>query len=55
MSQLRFGWAVPIKAIAPAEKTGVDLDEETTRALVALMARVLVAVVRTGEEDADDR
>jgi hypothetical protein len=55
MSQLRFGWAVPIKPIAPAENTGVDLDEETTKAAVALMARVLVAVVRSAEEDADDQ
>jgi hypothetical protein len=55
MSQLRFGWAVPIEPIAPAEKTGVELDEETTRALVALMARVLIAVVRAAEEDSDDR
>lgn len=55
MSQLRFGWAVPIKVIAPAEKTGVELDEETTRTVVALMARVLIAVVRSAEEDADDR
>jgi hypothetical protein len=59
MSQLRFGWAVPIEPSSPAEDTGVDLDEETTRAAVALMARVLIAVVRAAEEEeeenADDR
>ena len=55
MSQLRFGWAVPIEPISPTENTGVDLDEETTEALIVLMASVLIAVVRAAEEDADDR
>jgi hypothetical protein len=55
MSQLRFGWAVSIEPISPTENTGVDLDEETTKAVVALMASALIAVVRAAEEDADDR
>jgi len=52
MDQLRFEWAEPIQT---AEPRTVDLDHETADAAVALMARALIAVVRTTQEAADER
>jgi|RifCSP16_2_1023846.scaffolds.fasta_scaffold29641_2 hypothetical protein len=50
MDQLHFEG---IEAMEAAEPQSVDLDQETTDAVVALMARALLAVVHATRE-ADD-
>ena len=53
MKQLPFRWA---EQAEQKEASGPELvlDAETTEAVVALMARALVAVVRAVEEDDGD-
>lgn len=45
-------WAEPAGV---GEGNQVEIDLATREALVALMARALIAVVRAGQEDADER
>ena len=52
MKQLRLQWAEPTELGAWDE---VDLEPETTEAVIALMARALIAVVRAAQENADER
>ena len=52
MKQTRFEWAEQSEAGEPTE---VALDPETTDAVIVLMARVLIAVVRAAEEVANER
>ena len=52
MKQTRFEWDEQNEEAEPVE---VALDRETTEALIVLMARVLVAVVRTVQEADDER
>ena len=52
VKQCRFPWAAPgERRAAPA----VVLDPETTAAAIALLARALIAVVRTVQEADDAR
>ena len=55
MQQIRFEWAEKIEQIRRAEPVEVELTQETISALIALMARVLISVVRVAEEAADER
>lgn len=54
MEQVRFEWTEQTTrgATAPSE---VELDRETIEAVIDLMARALIAVVRAAEEAADER
>ena len=54
MSQQRFDWEVPVKPSAPV-RPKVVFDPQTTGALLALMARVLLVVSLAAQENADDR
>jgi len=49
--QLRFEWAEPRRA---GEPNPVVLDHETTEAVIALMGRAMIAVLRAVEAD-DER
>ncbi len=51
MKQMPFEWAEQTDAVVPSE---VALDPETTKILIDLMARTLIAVVRLAEDEADD-
>jgi hypothetical protein len=51
MDQLHFEG---IEAMEAAERQSVDLDQETTDAVVALMARALLAVVHATRETDDE-
>ena len=51
MRQIPFQWAAP----TALERGAVVEAPETTEALVVLMARALIAVVRAAKEAADDR
>ena len=52
MRQIRFEWAEQVHRTEPV---GVELPQETTEVVIALMARSLIAVVRATEEPADER
>mgnify|MGYP001181018024 CR=1 FL=1 len=51
MHQLRFEW---VEQVHRTEPTEVDLAKETSEVVIVLMARVLIAVVRTSEEAVDE-
>ena len=51
VKQIPFQWAAP----TALERATVVVAPETTEALVVLMARAMIAVVRAAEEAADDR
>ena len=55
MQQIRFEWAEKIEQVRRAEPIEVELAQETISALIALMARALISVVRVAEEAADER
>jgi hypothetical protein len=50
VKQQRFPWAAGNR-----DRQEIVLDPETTERVIALLARALVAVVRAGEETADER
>jgi hypothetical protein len=52
VEQTHFEWAEPIERSEPSE---VVLEPETVEALIPMMARALIAVVRPAEEATDDR
>jgi hypothetical protein len=52
VEQKYFEWADPIDR---ADRVEVVLDRETTKLVIELMARALIAVVRAAEEADDDR
>ena len=52
MEQLRFEWAEPNESREPSK---VELDPETTEAVIGLMARALIVVVRAAGEADDER
>ena len=52
MQQMRFEWLEETEAGEPLE---VELDVETTEAVIVLMAQALIAVVRAAEEAPDER
>lgn len=52
MDQMPFAWA---ERKHPDEPSEIALEPERAEALVVLMARALIAVVRAAEEDADER
>ena len=39
----------------PSQNPHLDLDDDTLREIVALMAQAILAVVRSGLEDDDER
>ena len=49
--QILFQWAVP----TALERSTVVMAPETTEALVVLMARAMIALVRAVKEAADER
>ena len=52
MEQKHFEW---VEQNESGEQNKVALEPETMKTVIALMARVLIAVVRAGEEATDDR
>lgn len=52
MRQIRFEWPEQVRR---SEPSGIELGPETTEAVIALMARSLIAIVRATEESADER
>ena len=53
--QIRFAWATKPKPDQAEESGATKLDPQAHALVLALMARVLVAVVRVQEEVSDDR
>jgi hypothetical protein len=53
MDQLRFEW-VGQTDVRALDETDITLDRETTEVAIALMARVLVVVVRGARETDDE-
>jgi len=51
MKQITFEWVEQ----AEPQAGEVELEPETTEAVVVLMARALIVVVRAAEEDFDER
>ena len=52
MTQIPFEW---IEEAGSGEQTTVAMEPETAQTVIALMARALIAVVRSIEEAADER
>lgn len=52
MKQTAFGWS---EVTDTEEASKVHLDRETSEAVLALMARLLIALVRETEEACDER
>jgi hypothetical protein len=53
VEQRRFAWAERKKL--DNQDSEIEIDPETTEAVIALMARLLIALVRAGEEAGDER
>ncbi len=52
MEQMRLQWAEQSEL---GTSNQVELDPETSEAVIALMARALIVVVRAAQESADER
>lgn len=52
MTQIRFEW---IEEAGSGQQSTVAVEPETAQSVIALMARALIAVVRSVEEAVDER